>query len=137
MGHCSRQIMKATILLTVAGLAMLTTLGARTWTSADGGKTFEGEIVSYNAEAKMVKVRMKGGRTMEFAQDKLSDVDVKFLEEWDAENNGPDVEEALAEQEVGAKLLKTKLYKLDGDKFQKVEMESAPEYYILYFSASW
>ena len=130
--------MKATILLTLAGFAMLTTLGARTWTSAEGGKTFEGEVVSYDAEGKTVEVRMSSGKTMKFTQDKLSEVDIKFLEEeWGAENNASDVEEQLAGQKVGAKLLTTTIHQLDGRKFKEVKLESAPEYYILYFSASW
>jgi hypothetical protein len=135
--HCSGETMKSTIVATVAGLAMLTTLGARTWTSAAGGKTFDGEIVSYDAEAKMVEVLVRSGEAMKFAQDKLSEGDIEFLKVWEVENNAPDVAELLAEQEVGAKLLKSKIHQLDGKTFKEVEMGSAPEYYILYFSASW
>lgn len=56
---------------------------ARTWTSSDGGKTFEGELVAYNAEAGKVTVDLNG-RVMTFNQDLLSDADIAFAKE-----NGP------------------------------------------------
>lgn len=123
--------------LLVAGAALLTNLSARTWTSADGEKTFEGDVVSYDVDGKSVEVRLASGRTMKFGEDKLSADDITFLKEWHAENNKPDPAELLAEQVVGKKLTKAKIHQLDGKRFKKVEMETAPEYYILYFSASW
>jgi len=47
------------------------------------------------------------------------------------------VEEALQQQKVGAVLLDSKLRRLDGKRFKKATIEKVPEYYLLYFSASW
>ena len=45
----------------------------RTWTSVDGGKTFEGEMKSYDAASGKVTVIFPNGRRATFAQDKLAD----------------------------------------------------------------
>ena len=61
--------------------AFLLVLGvqARTWTSADGSKTFEGELQSYDAASGKVSVTLPNGRQMIFSQDKLSEEDVAWL----------------------------------------------------------
>jgi hypothetical protein len=51
----------------------------RTWTSADGEKTFEGEMKSYDAEAGVVSVLMGNGRTQNFKEDLLSADDIVWL----------------------------------------------------------
>lgn len=66
-----------TSILTVAIIAGVQ---ARTWTSADGSKTFEGELKSYDAETGKVVVR-SGARTMQFSQDVLSEDDIAWLKE--------------------------------------------------------
>ncbi len=53
----------------------------RTWTSADGAKTFDGELQSYNPETGAVGVTLTGGKVMNFPQDKLSAADIAFLKE--------------------------------------------------------
>jgi hypothetical protein len=109
----------------------------RVFRSADGSKTFEGEIRSYDAEAGKVTVLLKNGRALTFDQAKLSEDDISFCKEWHAEANKPDPTEALEAQILGAKIAKAKLHRLVGKKFAKAELEFAPEYYILYFSGSW
>ncbi|MEM9079095.1 MAG: hypothetical protein AAGC74_00195 [Verrucomicrobiota bacterium] len=109
---------------------------ARTWTSADGEKTFEGELQEYDPEAKTVTV-LTNGRSLSFDESKLSEEDITFVQEWHAEKNKPKAEEVLAAQKVGAKLTYRVVSKLDGDQFKKYTLEEAPEYYLLYFSASW
>ena len=52
---------------------------ARTWTSADGSRTFEGELKSYDAETGKVTVVMKNGRSLTFSEDKLSKDDIAFV----------------------------------------------------------
>ena len=54
---------------------------ARTWTSSDGAKTFEGELKSYDSATGIVTVTMANGKAMKFQQDKLSAADVTFLKE--------------------------------------------------------
>ena len=54
---------------------------ARTWTSSDGSKTFEGELKSYDAASGTVTVAQAGGKFMKFQQDKLSAADIAFLKE--------------------------------------------------------
>jgi len=125
-------------LLTVPILiALCLPLGARTWNSSDGGKTFEGEIRSYDSAAGKVTVLLASGKSLTFDQSKLSEGDIAFLKEYEAEANKPDPKELLEAQILGGKIAKAKLHKLVDKKFAKAEMEFAPEYYILYFSGSW
>jgi hypothetical protein len=66
-----------------AALAFLLLTGAqaRTWTSADGAKTFEGELRSYDAAAGKVTVTLPNGKPLVFMQDKLSADDIAFVKE--------------------------------------------------------
>jgi hypothetical protein len=54
---------------------------ARTWTSADGAKTFEGELTTYDPDTGSVTVTLADGKEMMFSQDKLSATDIAFLKE--------------------------------------------------------
>lgn len=60
---------------------LLTGAHARTWTSADGAKTFDGELLSYDPASGAVGVTLAGGKPMKFTQDKLSAADISFLKE--------------------------------------------------------
>jgi hypothetical protein len=66
-----------------ASLALLFLAGAqaRTWTSADGTRTFEGELHTYDPATGMVAVKLPNGKEMNFLQDKLSADDIAFLKE--------------------------------------------------------
>ena len=67
--------------LSAACLLMFTaTAVARTWTSADGAKTFEGELKAYDKSSGKVTVTLGSGKEMTFHQDKLSQDDIKHLE---------------------------------------------------------
>jgi len=66
------------VLAAVAGL-LLTGAQARTWTSADGSKTFEGELQSYDAESGLVTVVLPEGKSISFTEDKLSEGDIAYL----------------------------------------------------------
>ncbi len=116
---------------------------ARTWTSADGLKTFEGEYKSFNQETNEVTVIRKY-KKLKFSMDVLSQADHDWVnvkvEEISAEvaaANTPTVEEQLLAQAVGAKLNEKTLVRLDGKRFKKAQIEKVPEYYLLYFTASW
>ena len=50
-------------------------------------------------------------------------------------DNGPAAKEDFAKTELGKALRKMEI--LDGRRFTKHEFENPPEYFILYFSASW
>jgi hypothetical protein len=54
---------------------------ARTWTSSDGERTFEGELKSYDPDKGLVGVLLSSGKALNFTQDKLSADDIAFLKE--------------------------------------------------------
>ena len=62
-------------------LALAVGVQARTWTSSDGAKTFEGELKSYDPATGTVGVTLSNGKAMSFVQDKLSAADIAFLKE--------------------------------------------------------
>jgi len=70
-----------TQLLLQLAAAFLLVLGvqARTWTSADGSKTFEGELQSYDAASGKISVTFPNGKRMAFLQEKLSVEDIAWL----------------------------------------------------------
>ncbi|MEM1440920.1 MAG: hypothetical protein AAGF67_01170 [Verrucomicrobiota bacterium] len=128
--------MKTSILCAVLGVLLTCSAQARTWTSADGSRTFEGTLRSYDQDTGEVTV-IVNGRPMTFTKDKLSADDVAFLEAETEKMNEVDPEEALASSPVGSKVAKAKLHRLDGKRYSKAELEVVPEYYFLYYSASW
>jgi hypothetical protein len=71
---------RSCLLLAATSLLVAETY-ARTWTSADGTKTFEGEFESYDAAKGMVTVALPDGQAITFNQDKLSKADIAFLRE--------------------------------------------------------
>jgi len=69
------------LLLAAITSLLLTGTHARTWTSADGTKTFEGELNTYDPSTGMVGVTLSNGRAMKFSQKTLSEADIAFLKE--------------------------------------------------------
>ncbi|MDG2124757.1 MAG: hypothetical protein P8J87_13715, partial [Verrucomicrobiales bacterium] len=67
------------LLQTAAALLLVAGVQARTWTSADGVRTFEGELQSYDAASGKVSVALPNGKRMAFTQDKLSEEDIAWL----------------------------------------------------------
>lgn len=67
------------LLLGLALMAMSGLVEARTWTSADGGKTFDAELVSFDEATGKVTVKKVNGSTMSFDQENLSESDIAFL----------------------------------------------------------
>lgn len=128
--------MKMKYLLTGCLLASLAWAPARTWTSSDGEKTFEGDLRSFDDATGKVTV-LVNGRQIVFDKTKLSENDQGFLAEWKAESEKPTASEILTEQKIGQKLTDKVLSRLDGKSFKKASLEKAPEYYLVYFSASW
>ena len=129
-------IKKCLIIATALGLGLLP---ARTWTSADGSKTFEGKLKSYDDAGGKVTVTVRNGRILTFSVDKLSEADRKFLTEEAARLNDASENKAETEEfsltDIGKAF--TKMQVLEGDAFTPHQFESVPEYFILYYSASW
>jgi hypothetical protein len=69
------------VTMSMLSLLLATAIQARTWTSSDGAKTFEGELKSYDAATGMVSVAQPGGKILKFQQDKLSAADITFIKE--------------------------------------------------------
>ena len=137
MGYLlSTIVMKKSLLALALSFLLIASSGARTWTSSDGSRTFEGEVRSYDANTRTVSV-LASGRMLTFTAEKLSEDDIAYVKEWEVAQNAPDPSETLASSVVGKAVLKAKLHRLDGKRFKNAEMEKAPEYYILYYSASW
>ena len=76
-----KHLLPNSLLLIAMTSLLLTGAHARTWTSADGAKTFEGELLSYDPASGAVGVTLVGGKVMKFSQDKLSAADIAYLKE--------------------------------------------------------
>jgi thiol-disulfide isomerase/thioredoxin len=123
-------------LLSIALVAFLgTSAYSRTWTSSDGAKTFEGELKSYDADSGIVTV-LVNGRPVTFPKDKLSAADITFIEESAPSPDSASASDA-ASSVMSEKMSKVKLHLLDGKRFKKAELTKSPEFYVLYYSASW
>jgi predicted nucleic acid-binding Zn-ribbon protein len=61
---------------------VLSVAQARTWTSTDGTKTFEGELLSYDPRIGVVTVALASGTNMHFEQDKLSAADIAYVKTY-------------------------------------------------------
>jgi|TARA_B110000305_G_C19445373_1_gene644486 hypothetical protein len=121
-------------LIAIAALSLAVSgANARTWTSSDGEKTFEGELRSYNERSGIVTVVISG-RAVDLPKDKLSAEDINFLE---AAKTPEIAATPDTETEVGAKVDKAKLQRLDGKRYRRSKLEKNPQYYLFYFSASW
>lgn len=130
--------LRFTITISALALAMAGSGLARTWTSADGKNTFEGEFVS--ATDSNVTVKRANGKVT-FAIAKLSDDDQAFIQEQvaaAAEEAAAKAESEKLKEAAVPKAIMGKMVKLDGKSLKRAdEMEVVPEYYFLAYSASW
>ena len=117
-------------------------LHARTWTSSDGSKTFQGEYASQEDGFVTVK---RGQKKLRFKIELLSTADQEWLKlrkETDANGDRAEASEKEANAntdslgKIGDKINKC-LSKFDGTKYSSTELDNTPKYYLLYFSASW
>ena len=108
-------------------------LPARTWTSADGSKTFEGTFQSYDEARKQVTVTLHTGKSVTFSINKLSQEDRKFLVQ-EAGTSGTTARE-FAQSDLGKALANMQI--LADSAFTPHRFESVPDFFILYYSASW
>ena len=70
-------IMKFLFALLIASLIITANLSAREWTSADGSRTFQGELTGF--QDGKVKVRRSDGKSLVFAIELLSESDQQFI----------------------------------------------------------
>lgn len=115
---------------------------ARTWTSSDdASKTFTGDLKKYDSETKLVTITRTNGGAITFSIDKLSESDQKWviaskISKADEAKGSNNIQAKLEAQKIGKNVFDI-LTKLNEKKLEKTELEFAPEYYLLYFSASW
>ncbi len=111
-------------------------LHGRTWTSADGSKTFEAELDSYDASTQVVSVS-KDGVQVTFTADKLSSGDQQWLTTLAEE--GAQAEEGATKQGEGGTIIEKlkQVRRLTNGKMQKTVIGADVEFFILYYSASW
>ncbi len=67
------------LLLAATTSLLLTDAHAKTWTSADGAKTFEAELTEFFPATGMVSVKLPTGKEMKFSKKVLSEEDINFL----------------------------------------------------------
>lgn len=111
---------------------------ARSWTSADGTKTAYGKFKSYDEDTGIVTIDDGAGKLL-FDIDQLSVANRKWLEKQALKGKAEAVAifEELDKQVIGSKIKKGVLSKLEGDHFFDFTMSNAPDYYVVYYSASW
>jgi hypothetical protein len=82
---------KTTLLYLILAMGLLhPTADGRKWTSADGSKTFEAKLKSYDESTGNVEVTKTNGRAMKFNQSILSAADIEFIK-TEAKNLTPKV----------------------------------------------
>lgn len=70
-----------TLLGCLALAAPASALEKRTFTSADGSKTFEGTLTDYDEKRETVTVRKTGTKTVTFKLNLLSEADIKYVKD--------------------------------------------------------
>ena len=111
---------------------------ARGWTSSDGTETVHGKFKSYDEETGVVII-LVGDRKRSLNIDNLSTANRDWLEN---KVKGGDAKGAanfalLDKQVIGSKIKKGVLSKLDGNYFYDFTLRNVPNYYVVYYSASW
>lgn len=118
-------------------VTMLASAHARTWTSSDGSKTFEGTYISSTETSVTVK---KSSGTVTFKLDLVSEADRTWVKEEAGKLAKAEADSAnqksLTDQRVGKKLI-GKTVKVVDKKWVDTDTTKVPEYYMIYFSASW
>ena len=132
-----------TIPITALLLALATGAFAevRTWTSADdASKTFEGELVS--AAKGSVVIKTKAGKSLTVPETKLSQADRDFVAAEQEKLAAAEKTKAAAGKLKTSPMaagLSGKTVSLQGKSLKKHDLfaTKAPEYYLLYWGASW
>lgn len=112
---------------------------ARPWTNAQG-QTIEAELQELKGAtgSEVAVLKLANGQTYDVALSTLSAADQAFAKEQAATSaEKPTETKAPAGPSMFKDLLDGKLVAVDGKRVGKYEIESEPEYYAFYFSASW
>lgn len=133
------KMMKAlTVCMGLMGL-MTTVVEARDWTNR-AGRTIQADLIAVKQSAggEVAVLRLSNGQVHEVPLAQLSDADQTFAREEGSRQsaNKPGAMEEKKFSVLG-ELLKNKLVALDGRRVAKYEMTEEPQYYALYFTASW
>ena len=120
---------------TLLTLGLCATMGVglaaeRTWTSADGSQTFEGEFQSYDEDTKKVTV-LKNGKAMTFGLSIISEDDQAWVKQQPSKQEIAKFEES----ELGKSLAKAKI--MEENQYVDFAYETPPKYFLLYYTASW
>ena len=129
--------MKIKLTSLLATIALVAHVQARTWTSADGSKTFKADYISHTENSVVV---MKGLKRMNFKTSLLSEADRDWLKEQGQKSSlEPDEKAEPTADELGefGNNIKNDLVIFEGKRYSKHKLESAPDYYLIYFTASW
>ena len=130
--------MKISTLLLYLGTALILMLPAhaRTWTSADGSKSFEAEYIRHNEETVTI---MRGLKMVSFKLSLLSEADREWLRQKEVQKTQPAEAPEASKDQLGkfGNSISRKLVMFSGKRYSRYKLESAPDYYLLYFSASW
>lgn len=126
--------MKFYFKLTGLALLLVGSVQARTWTSADGSKTFKADFKS-----------LKGDQVTVMKNYSARSFDISILSEEDQQWIKAEVERQKQKKEEAKKSklglfgqnIKGKLEILNGKRYKKHSLEKEPKYYVLYYTASW
>ncbi len=122
------------LILILSSPCLLGDLHTRTWTSADGDQTFTGDYISHTEDKVTVR---KNGKIRTIPQSLLSQADITWLSTQNTKKQPPsDTTPAPDLGKIGEKI-KGKLTLFNGKRYARYTMTKTPEYYLLYFSASW
>jgi nucleoredoxin len=139
MVHAIMKTLPLILALVVLGISA--EAASRKWTSADdASKSFDGELTAVKGDSAVI--RMKNGRSVTLPLAKLSKEDQDFIAaEEKAKADATAAAEAADKAKNGevAKALAGSTVKLDGKRLKKHDIfaEKAPEYYLVYWGASW
>lgn len=111
---------------------------ARTWTSADGSKSFEADFVK--EEEGKITIKRSNGKIQTFSMDKVSLADQQWVDDQKDKALTKEIASRKSDERKNnpiPKELYGNLVKLNKKSFKRYKTELFPEYYILYYSASW
>ena len=111
-------------------LALASPLVARTWTSADGTKTFEGDFVGVDDGIVTV---LRGRTKQRFKMEVLSKEDIAFIEKQEAIAASAKFKGAAVPKAISGKLVRLE----GGGLVAAPDNEVVPEFYFLAYTASW
>ncbi|GEM_PF-6640190 len=121
---------------TLAALIMASVTQARTWTSSNNVTTFEAEYVS-STERSLVFIHRGKKETIRISR--LCAADQTWIAKERQRDANPPKKisyQSLRKQKVGKKLI-NQTFRVKNKQFVTENIRKVPQYYLLYFAASW